>query len=229
MGANVVRFCLYTVFLLLVACGSSSSGGGGGGGGAPAAPITLAELGDNFAQHLASLRGDQSMIDPAMVGGMTVDFVGFGWCIPMNLYAPPVAPMPPLNVYGCQNNVAVSAANAMTNIVFTVTLPEVYFDAVVNGINDVFMTSSMPSTVVAVSIAMTDNGDGTFSLDSAISPTVMTTPGSLALGSNDAGVNGLLQLLPVGDRIFVYQNTMQKIMSDEAIMFADTASSFTIP
>jgi len=237
MKVSIPRLFFYLLFLLIISCGSSSSGGGGtggggsGGGGGGGGPISLNQLATNFAQYLADLNGDEVMIASVTVGGVaTVDFLGFSWCQPTDPYAAPaVTATPPNNLYGCTNVVSATAVVPALTVDFNVTLPDVFYDAAVQAGADLYMESRTLDTTVTVAATFINNGDGTFSLDTTITPTVVTMPGTVSAHSNDLSTEALLGTLLQTDLDTIHNGVMQEIMVVELMSFASTAASFTIP
>lgn len=231
MKVSISRLFFYSLFLLVISCGSSSSGGGGtggGGSGGGGGSISLNQLATNFAQYLADANGDE-VTASQLASGVTVNFFGFSWCAPSaGFYMTPITATATNNVYGCQNVVSATAVASAMTADFTVTLPYVYFDGTVNG-KDVYMDSSAPDTLVTVAAAIINNGDGTFSLDATVMPTVMTTPGTVSADSNDPVTKSALVTLQQTDLDTIYTGVMEEIMVAELMSFASTAASFVIP
>lgn len=236
MKVSISRLFFYSLFLLIISCGSSSSGGGGtggggsGGGGGGGGPISLNQLATNFAQYLADLTGNEVVIAPVTVGAATINFLGFSWCQPANPYAAPaMAATPPNNLYGCQNVVSATAVAPAMTVDFTVTLPDVFYDAAVQAGADLYMESRTIETTATVAATFINNGDGTFSLDATAAPVIVTTTGTVSARSNNVTTDQALATLTPAEKDAIYNGVMEEIMVAELMSFASTAASFTIP
>jgi hypothetical protein len=182
--------------LIVGACGCSSDTE------AATNPPTLEEVTLAMSQQLRTLNGSELSAPTlhAPIGGssVTLEVVGFGFCLPTDTSASPATtPVVPNNAYGCQNALELGSSPSGTSVDFALTIPTLFIDLTGNHETlpaklDGYATCRLETRVTAILIAAQD---GTYTLTSSSLPDVETTADSMHFGLENSTLSPLANSL----------------------------------
>lgn len=138
-----------------------------------------AEIAQAIELAAESLRGDEVQYETdidVMGFPATVGVEGFAFCMPEDPTAPPMAdPVPPANIYGCVNDIAVEVVSSTGSAAVTMMAPLLFVDCRTHVISD--GTGYVTCTAQIDFEVLIDETDGC--------PTLTLVPGSLVLTTDN--------------------------------------------
>lgn len=188
---------------LIIAIAAFGLGGcGGGGSGAPVAgdspPPTIQAVAGDLESVINRMDGRLPPVSVAGSGSgysynLTVE--GYALCLPADPFAPPRIPATlPDNIYGCQNTLSLAYPGifSSTQLRLSGTILELFVDfsgslSPITSSLEGYLTDT--GVTVDVMYALIANGDGTYTLDPAITPVVAVTFNNLTIETNNSGAD----------------------------------------